>query len=175
MKIECKNYKINNSISKSDSYIEINLDITTTFPKTDIDNIKLYLNELLEDTKAYCKSPSANQIMKYHYLTRSAYKVAFPLLLFSSYKLYKKVTYNKLQIPNLLFKQKLSTRLIGMGKTMLFVIPSLIFAGAFLEYSNRLPLLYIQEKLNSDEKNGKEKFKRYIEFKDKMYRFRYGH
>ena len=97
MKIECKNYKINNSISKSDSYIEINLDITTTFPKTDIDNIKLYLNELLEDTKAYCKSPSANQIMKYHYLTRSAYKVAFPLLLFSSYKLYKKVTYNKLQ------------------------------------------------------------------------------
>lgn len=175
MKIECKNYKINNLISKNDTYIEINLDITTTFPKTDIDNIKLYLNELLEDTKAYCKSPSANQVMKFHYLTRSAYKVAFPFLLFSSYKLYKKFTYNKLQIPNLLFKQKLSTRLIGMGKTMLFVIPSLIFAGAFLEYSNRLPLLYIQEQLNSDEKNGKEKFKRYIEFKDKMYRFGYGH
>ena len=175
MKIECKNYKINNSISKSDSYIEINLDITTTFPKKDIDNIKLYLNELLEDTKAYCKSPSANQIMKYHYLTRSAYKVAFPLLLFSSYKLYKKVTYNKLQIPNLLFKQKLSTRLVGIGKTMLFVIPSLIFAGAFLEYSNRLPLLYIQERLNSDEKKGKEKFKSYLEFKERMYRFRYGH
>ena len=62
-----------------------------------------------------------------------------------------------------------------IGKTMLFVIPSLIFAGAFLEYSNRLPLLYIQERLNSDEKKGKEKFKSYLEFKARMYRFRYGH
>lgn len=173
MKIQCKNYKIR-TINNED-YIEVTLDITTLFPKGDLENIKLYCNEMIEDTKAFCGSPSSNQLLKFHYLTRSIYKFAFPSILYGTYKLYKRLTCNKLAIPSYSFQKKLGIRLFGMSKSLIFLLPSLFCAGVFLEYSNRLPLLYVQDNLNKTcPKNSNEKFKNYLLFKQKINRMRYG-
>jgi hypothetical protein len=164
MNLICQGYTLKKQ--NDNDYIEISIQIKTPLPKRDLPYMKTYIAELLEDTKAYCSSPSANQYFKYHYLTRSLYKNTLPLILYTGYKIYRNTT-----LQQNTFKHALTRHGKALFKSGLFLLPTLFCARMFLEYSSHLPLLYAKDTY----KHSKDQLNAYLQFKDKINKIKYGH
>ena len=176
MNLICQGYTLKKQ--NDNDYIEISIQIKTPLPKRDLPYMKTYIAELLEDTKAYCSSPSANQYFKYHYLTRSLYKNTLPLILYTGYKIYRNTTLRLLtNISNIsviqqhTFKRTLTRHGKALFKSSLFLFPTLFCARMFLEYSSHLPLLYAKDTY----KHSQDELNMYLQFKDKINKIKYGH
>jgi hypothetical protein len=164
MNLICQGYTLKKQ--NDNDYIEISIQIKTPLPKRDLPYMKTYIAELLEDTKAYCSLPSANQYFKYHYLTRSLYKNTLPLILYTGYKIYRNTT-----LQQNTFKHALTRHGKALFKSSLFLLPTLFCARMFLEYSSHLPLLYAKDTY----KHSKDQLNAYLQFKDKINKIKYGH
>lgn len=164
MNIEAIGYKINSNIGED--YLEISLQVKTNFNKDDIPYIKLFIHEALENTKAYCNSRSAHRILVVHNYIRKAYSFFLPTYLYSGYRFYKRSIKGRLQASQR-FKQKAKIRSIGLLKTSCLFIPLLFAFGAFFEYSNRLPLVFLQENLIKSN-DSKITFENYLKFKGRL-------
>ena len=172
MNLICQGYNLKKQ-NESD-YIEISIQIKTPLPKRDLPYIKTYITELIQDTKAYCSSPNANQYFKYHYLTRSLYKNTLPLILYTGYKIYTNSILNCLNNFKLqnTFKQTITRHGKALCKSSLFLFPTLLCARVFLEYSSHLPLLYTKDTFKHAQQH---ELQAYLQFKDKINKIKYGH
>lgn len=165
MNFDSIGYKINSNLGED--YLEISLQVKTDFNKEDLPYIKLYLNETLENTNAYCKSKNAHRILLIHNYVRRAYSLFMPTFVFSGYRFYKSVIRGRIQASNG-FQNKAKIWSIALLKTTCVFIPIFFAFSALLEYSNRLPLMFLQESLIKFN-DKKLTFQNYLKFKEKLH------
>lgn len=173
MNVKCLKY---NRSRKDDNCIEIDIEVSSPFSSNENDNIKIFINELFEQVKAFYRAKTANKSLVYNSILLQTAQLLSPLGLYGSFQLYRHFNKNKFRGGNMKFNNKMLVRLSSFGKSLFLLVPAMVLSGALTQYAARVPLMIIGDNImRSNPQQGNEVFMNYLRFREQLSGYKYSH